>query len=577
MSSGPILAGEASIGDGARRDALQTAGRLGFLGARKLLERAEGRPVTVTLAASGEVCDLIPYLRAHLALAGFKAEVRSWPFGVMGQALRDAPGPDPELLLILPWDLVGALDWRSGGPDHAAEPAACLGEALATAALIARRPAAALLYLPAPTPTIFADPAAGEALGARLIDLARGLGAVIASPDAFALPPYLSTGRPVSGAALEDVAMTLAALAVAAIKGPPQAAPAKVLVTDLDNTLWRGVIAEDGLEAIAFGPDGRGWPHFLYQRMLKRLRHLGIVLVAVSRNRPEDVLPALRSSAMHIGEDDFVAVVASYQAKSAQIAQIAETLNLDPASFVFVDDNPIELAEAAERLPQLTALAFPATEAELPAFMGRLAALFARPTITDEDRHRTELYRRRMEGLAPSAAEGGDVIGFLRGLDMRLTLRERRWGGHGRALQLINKTNQFNLNGQRLEAETLAERLGAGARLFTGELADRTGGHGEVLALLVSREGLVESFVMSCRVFLRHAEAAFLLALGDAGVAITAFSHQPTDRNAPIQTFLTGPGFAQTKDGAIQYDAAAFEAAHTISREMIHIAWEDEA
>jgi FkbH-like protein len=551
------------------------AGRLGFLGARKALEAASGRPIALTLGASGEVGDLIPYLRAHLAVAGFKAEVRSWPFGVMGQALRATPGPDPELILLLPWNFVSALDWRSGGPDSAVDVADCFDEALTTAALIARRPHVARLYLPAPTPPIFADPRTGRDLDARLTDLARSLGATIGAPDAFALAPYLATGRPIGGAALEDVAMTLADLAVRSIRGSaPEAAPAKVLVTDLDNTLWRGVVAEDGPDAVGFGPDTSGWPHFIYQRLLKRLRHLGIVLVAVSRNRPQDVLPLLRSGAMPLREDDFVSIVASYEAKSAQIAQIAEALNLDPGSFVFVDDNPIELAEAARALPQLTTLRFPADEADLADVLDRLAGLFARSTTTQEDLNRTDLYRRRIVGLAPSTAAGGDVMDFLRGLDMRLTLRERRWGGHERALQLINKTNQFNLNGRRLEAEALAERLAAGGRLFTGELADRAGSHGEVLALLVSAEGLVESFVMSCRVFLRQAEAAFLLALGDAGVTLRGFDHRPTDRNTPVQAFLANPGFIATQTGALRYDGDAFGDAHATSRDLIRIVWE---
>ena len=553
------------------------AQRLGFLGARKALEREGGFPLAITLAASGEVEGLVLYLRAHLALAGYAAQIATLPFGALGHALRgDITGGD-ELLLLLPWDFVGALDWRTGGPDRAADLQACLREARETAALIGRR-GAACVYLPAPTPPIFGDPEVDAKLAQRLEGLARSLGARVLPPDTFGLAPYLATGCPIAGAALERVAMELAAdTAFLRSKAATDVGGAKVLVTDLDNSLWRGVVAEDGVDGLAFGPDALGWPHFLYQRLLQRLRGLGVVLVAVSRNRLQDVLAPFQSGGMTLCESDFVAIIASYDAKSAQIRQIAQTLNLDLASFVFVDDNPIELAEVGCGLPQLMTVAFPTSDAELPDFLGLLAQLFARSTVTGEDLNRTALYRRRMEGMAPRNASGAEISDFLCELEMRLVMRERTIGGHARALQLINKTNQFNLNGRRLGDTELATILTAGGRLFTGELFDRTGSHGEVLALLVSDTGLVESFVMSCRVFLRQAEAAFFLALTDAGIAIRSLSHTPTERNEPARRFLAGPGFKLGAGGRLEHDAPAFEAANQACRSLIAVSWETTA
>jgi FkbH-like protein len=264
---------------------------------------------------------------------------------------------------------------------------------------------------------------------------------------------------------------------------------------------------------------------------------------------------------MPIGRDDLVAVEAGYGAKSAMIRDLVTRLNLGFEAVVFVDDNPIELAEVNAALPAVTTLAFPAAEDDMPAFLDRLAQLFRRDQVTAEDLARTDLYRRMAETAPPAeGGSSGDVAGFLRSLDMRLVIRDARQGDRSRAVQLINKTNQFNLNGRRFEDAEVASMLAAGGRLFTAKLDDRSGTHGEILACLIDAKGAVEAFVLSCRVFQRRVEHAFLAWLLRQPGAPRTLRFAPTDRNEPMRQFLADPAFEGGAEIAI--DAGAFLAGH---------------
>jgi FkbH-like protein len=170
------------------------------------------------------------------------------------------------------------------------------------------------------------------------------------------------------------------------------------------------------------------------------------------------------------------------------------------------------------------------------------------------------MYRRRLEGMVPSEASGADLTAFLRELDMSLTIHDRSQGDRTRAVQLINKTNQFNLNGRRVTDDEVAAILAEGGQLFTATLADKHGAHGEILSYLVRADGMVESLVMSCRVFQRRVEHAFFAWLASTGRAPRALRFASTPRNEPARRFLEGPGFAE-QDGVVGFNAVAFQQA----------------
>jgi FkbH-like protein len=370
----------------------------------------------------------------------------------------------------------------------------------------------------------------------------------------------------VAGASLGTVAEAVVGAAAGV-----QPTAAKVLVTDLDNVMWSGVIAEDGMEGIAFGAEGAGYRHFIYQTLLARLEAQGVLLAAVSWNDPEVALQPFREGRMRLGEGQFVAIVASYHAKSAQIRELASRLNLGLDAFVFVDDNPVELAEVAVQLPEVHVVEFPGRDEGLPALLERITGYFPRRPVTAEDRERTAMYRRRLAGMAPSDVAGADLTAFLKDLGMRLTIHDRSTGDRTRAVQLINKTNQFNLNGRRVTDEEVGGVLEAGGKLFTASLEDRHGQHGEILSCLISAEGGVSSFVMSCRVFQRRMEYAFLVWLCCRPDPPLGLCFDRTERNTPFQQFLADPAFRKADGGAVSFDPAAFAALHAPDLDLFEL------
>jgi FkbH-like protein len=258
---------------------------------------------------------------------------------------------------------------------------------------------------------------------------------------------------------------------------------------------------------------------------------------------------------MTLREADLVTIIASYNSKSAQISQLAQELNLGLDSFVFVDDNPIEIEEVSRALPSVTGVLFDSKSAALPGLLERLTGLFGKATVTEDDARRTEMYRTRLKSAAPSTAQGADLTEFLSSLQMSLTIRERSPGDHARCLQLINKTNQFNFNGRRISEAELEATLTAGGHLIGATLDDRNGTHGEVIACLIDAEGTIEAFVMSCRVFQRRAEFAFVAWLAAQRFAPRQYRYVPTERNEPVRMFLEQLKLSPV-EGLIPFDGA---------------------
>jgi len=530
-----------------------------FLEAHQLVSRSTGgSSLPFLLAMSGTPDPLELYVRAHAAKLGHAAEIRTLAFNTLQQTLIEQPREgEREVFLLTPWDLVPALDWRTGIPPETPDIAMARDFADEVIRRVRARERARLVYLDAPVPPAFGRPERAEEICATLTALVLSAGGRVLPRDAFQLSSYLSSGCPVGGNSLSSVGLRIAQAAIGA-----EPARMKVLITDLDNVMWSGVIGEDGVAGIACGPDGRGFKHFLYQSLLSKLQRSGVLLAAVSRNDPDLAAAPFVARRTAIGQDAFVCIVASYSAKSSQIRRIAEQLNLGLDSMVFVDDNPVELEEVSSQLPSVTCVPFPDNDDALPSLLNRLASLFASDVLTAEDRERTEMYRRRLAGMVPSDAAGADLSGFLRQLEMKLTIHDRGQGDRTRAVQLINKTNQFNLNGRRVSDDEVSSVLAQGGKLFTASLSDRHGEHGEILSYLANADGVVESFVLSCRVFQRRVEHAFVCWLVDAGLAPSVLRFAETARNEPIQQFLRGEGFAKSDTGDVGLDAAAFQHAN---------------
>lgn len=508
---------------------------MNFLEATKVLKLLQPKLRTHCLLAMSGTPDLLSfYMKAHAIVRKIGLDIDVLPFGTLSQYLiASATSINEELIVVLPYDIIPECDPRSGIVEFEADWNCIVQKAEAFAVRIKARPNARIAYWPAPLMPVWFDMEKNRQLERLLSTIVASLEPLYLPSDTFSMASYLASGCPTDGANLSHVAELLVQLIERRVE------PAKILVTDLDNTLWRGVIAEDGEENIEFGAQGAGFKHYIYQTLLRKLQAAGVLLAAVSRNDLDIVLPPFRSGQMPLSEENFVAIRASYGAKSDHIQQLAANLNLGLDSFVFVDDNLVELEEVARSLPEVRVLSFPQTEREMPAFVHQMMSLFSRPEITAEDRARVKLYRQRIATTPPAGSGSSHVelTEFLKGLSMQITVHDRSEPVGDRAIQLINKTNQFNMNGRRITLEEISSMVAKGSKLLTASLRDCAGDHGEIISVIVSPDSTITHFVMSCRVFQRRVEFAFLDFLLRRFGHIR-FEYVSTERNTPFRHFL---------------------------------------
>ena len=498
----------------------------------KTKETSFSAPLDLVLGFSGSTHTLMAYLNAAAAIKLRKLKCEVPNIGHFHKFLVEKQ-TDPNLITMLfPWDLVPALDWRSGIPITRATFLKLIEEAERFFDMFPNSSNYRSFYVDAVIPPVFSSFPENQLLRHSLTAVASKHGFHILGEPIFDLSSYLRSGCPIASSQLWQVAEILCNSALSTV------GLSKVLITDCDNVLWSGVIAEDKCDGIHAHPDGLGYGHFIYQTYLKQLVRSGILIAAVTKNHRDDIKLALSKSEMLLNEDDFVAVIAGYQSKSSRITALSQSLNLGLSSFVFVDDNPVEIADINNNLPEVTALTYPKHEKDFPKFYSRLNYLFSRDYITDEDSLRLESYRTSLK-LVPSMREKpGGIDDFLRDLNMTLSIREKTIGSLERTVQLLNKTNQFNCNGHKVTEKLLDELLNKNARLFGATLTDNGGNHGEILSILIDASGKIQHFAMSCRVFQRYVEHVFFHWLFNTIKPIVSINYQPTQRNEPFQYFL---------------------------------------
>jgi FkbH-like protein len=327
----------------------------------------------------------------------------------------------------------------------------------------------------------------------------------------------------------------------------------KVLVLDCDNTLWGGVIGEDGLEGLTLGQDGLGSAFVDFQRVIRNLAAQGAVLALASKNEEADVWTVFdRHPGMVLRRQNIAAWRINWREKADNLRDLAEELGLGLGSFVFWDDNPIERAKLREALPEVLVPECPAEVIDWPA---ALAASddFARFETTAEDRRKGQLYKAR-SAFVSERAQDVDEGHFLKSI----ALRPKRIAIDGatiaRAAQLCAKTNQFNLRVARHSQAELQAVAGApGTVAFLTSLADRFGDHG-IVGLAVARAAgqadiaFLDTFLMSCRVIGRHLEAWMLDAcvrdLRRRGIATLVAEFVAQERNRMAASFLADHGFS---------------------------------
>ncbi len=337
--------------------------------------------------------------------------------------------------------------------------------------------------------------------------------------------------------------------------GATEGVARKVLVCDLDGTLWGGVLGEDGPGGIALGEDGVGKCYRDLQRRIKALQETGVLLALASKNDHAEVESVLADHPMMIlRPDDFAALRVDWTDKATNLRAIADDLSLGLDSFVFLDDNPVERAVVSEHLPEVAVPEVPTRPELLADWFVREVTFpyFARLRVLDSDRAKTEQYRarrRRSEG----ASESLDLGAFLEGLDIQLDLRVDDEFLVDRAAQMTQKTNQFNLTTVRRTAPELhAWVQNDDHAVVTLGYADRFGDEGVVgLAVLERSTASVPVFLLSCRVIGRGVEDRLLDRIEalarDAGISALECTFVVTARNEVAAGFLSARGWVATK------------------------------
>lgn len=324
----------------------------------------------------------------------------------------------------------------------------------------------------------------------------------------------------------------------------------KCVVLDLDNTLWGGVLGEEGPLGIALGSEYPGSAFVAFQEALLALRDRGVLLAIASKNNRGDVDEAFaQNKAMRLKPEHFASQQIHWEPKSESLKRIASELSLGLEHLVFVDDNPAECAEIANALPQVTTITLPSQpERYVEAVLAE--GLFDTLSLSSEDLQRAELYRQRAQGehLRESA---GSLEDYYHSLDMTVYLAPVVDSTLARAAQMTQKTNQFNATTRRFSEADIAARTADDAWVtLTARVTDRFGDNGVVcLAMAQVRDGAldIETFLMSCRVIGRTVETAVLQRLAHIARAAgrTELRGQiiPTARNKPVRDLYERHGF----------------------------------
>ena len=352
----------------------------------------------------------------------------------------------------------------------------------------------------------------------------------------------------------------------------------KCLVLDLDNTLWGGVLGEEGIEGIKIGGDYPGKAFLYWQEALLELSKSGVILTVCSKNNEQDVLDAWEKNPfMVLKKKHFAAYRINWTDKATNIKELAQELNIGLDSFVFVDDNPTERELIRQMLPMVEVPEFPAQPYELMPFFKQLVEDYFKVfSVTDEDKKKTEQYKQNA-ARAQAQNAFSDFDSFLESLDIQITIEAANEFNIQRIAQMTQKTNQFNLTTHRYTDADVRGFVDAGWKVWCISVADKFGDNGITGAIMITPEGDIDTFLLSCRILGKGIEIAFVksiisLLARDGFDKLTA-SYLPTAKNAQVNNFWEKVGFSCTKenkDGSRYYSLTVKDADVEI-KEYYHI------
>lgn len=316
----------------------------------------------------------------------------------------------------------------------------------------------------------------------------------------------------------------------------------KCLAVDLDNTLWGGVIGEDGVEGIALSNHKEGARYKDTQRILKKMKEQGVMLAILSKNNVEDVEPVFSHPDMLLQHEDFVAEVINWEAKSVNIRRLAKDLNIGLDSFVFLDDNPAEREQMKAECPEVSVIEFPKDTSLLPEVVAKTYEdYFLSLEVTGEDSKKTAMYRAESQRKAEMSSSVS-VEDFLKKLEMTMDIHFMTAEEKKRVTQLVNKTNQFNVTTKRYSEEEIHNfAIADNSEVITVHMSDKYGDQGLVSVVILvfdQLEAVIDTFLMSCRVMGRNTETEIISKIKELlvkrNVQTVKATYLKTAKNAPV-------------------------------------------
>ncbi|WP_411845596.1 amino acid adenylation domain-containing protein [Roseibacillus persicicus] len=533
-------------------------------------ESSDNNQFTLEVSATFTAEPLAPVLDYWFQRLGIETSLRFAPYNQVFQSLLDPASPfhrntgGLNVILLRPedWQRFGSMgteEWQQELRKNSTEFIAALRSQAAP------HPGRYLIILTEPSEEVARDPAMSALVNGLCNDIAKSClelripavtGKTLANyyPTSSKLDPIADREGhlPYTDAYYQSLATLIARRVHSSVVPSP-----KVLVLDADNTLWPGVAAEIGAEKLEITP-----PFQALQRFIKSRKDAGLILCLASKNEEDDVREVFRkNSGMILREDDIVGWKVNWQSKSSNIAALAEQLNLGLDSFVFLDDNPMEIAEVAASLPQVTVVELPQNPDDFADFLKHHWRLELPESSTSEDSQRTAMYQT-MLAREEVREQSADYETFLHELQLEISFSSLTNDNLARVAQLSQRTNQFNTTTIRRNEDEVTALPQSGKEVLAVEVKDRFGDYGLVGVVVYEVSGnllTVDSLLLSCRVLGKGVEQKIIARLTEiarqAGVSEILIPLRPNERNTPARQFLEqiGAGHAQSMDDEVHF------------------------
>lgn len=327
----------------------------------------------------------------------------------------------------------------------------------------------------------------------------------------------------------------------------------KCLALDLDNTMWGGVIGEDGINGISLSDNKEGARFKKFQQRIKDIKDTGIILSIVSKNNYDDAMEVLiNHPEMVLKENDFVAKKINWNNKPQNLRELSEELNVGKDSFVFIDDNPVERELVLSSIPEITVPEFPKDTCQLEKFISELYYdKFLILDITSEDKNKTEMYEQNYK-RAQEQKLYSSVDDYLKSLETAVYINKITVEDVTRVTQLIQKTNQFNLTTKRYTESDIVNMLYSDKHsIYVGSVTDKFGDNGKCVVVVIEKKdnevAEIDSFIMSCRVMGRFIEDSIISYIEEdfksMGFKEILAHYIPTKKNIPVKDLFERLGY----------------------------------